>query len=287
MSTEAAADWLARAGFGDERSIRVLRLGVGITLAAAVSFGIGWPLSFMAPVLATSLLASRTPCPYDLAAGAALVSVITIAGAIGLVVVAPLALYYPLVCAVVLSLLLFGIFRAGYRGTSPFVILFLLVAVLLIPMVAQESLVAAQEVTVGLIAGARQQLRSPGLPTRCFPTCPEPRSPPRPSRDRRPTRYGPEWRAALTTAVVYPVALLFYSLGLTDHLVVLVFIAILAQQPSLDGGPLGGRRTDPRQPGGRPGGNGVLRAAGRCAFVRLLARAHISDRAGARYEDLL
>jgi hypothetical protein len=43
-------------------------------------------------------------------------------------------------------------------------------------------------------------------------------------------------RATVTTCVVYPVALVFYSFGLTSDLLILVFIAILAQQPSLTAG---------------------------------------------------
>jgi hypothetical protein len=235
LSTDAAVGWFARAGFGDERSIRVLRLGVGITLSAAVSLGIGWPLSFMTPVLATSLLASRTPCP-TLAAGAMLVCVITIAGAVGLVVVAPLALYYPLVCAVALGLLLFGIFRAGYGGASPFLILFLLVAVLLIPMIAQQSLTAAQEVTAGLIAGGAAAVGLTWVAYALFPDLPGTAVATAIAEGWAPDPHDLEQRAAVTTAVVYPVALLFYGFGLTGDLVVLVFIAILAQQPSLTAG---------------------------------------------------
>jgi len=222
----------ARLGFRDERSIRIVRLGVGILLAAAVSLGIGWPLSFMAPVLATSLLASRLPCP-TLASGVMPVGVITLAGAIGLFVVAPIALYYPLVCAIAMGLLLFSIFRAGHAGTSPFVILFLLIAVLLIPMIAQQSLAAAQDVTGGLIAGGAVAVAVTWVAYALFPDLPEAEIPAGPASDPALAREGLDQRAAVTTAVVYPVALLFYSYGLTAHLVVLIFIAILAQQPGL------------------------------------------------------
>jgi len=233
LSTDTAVGWFAAAGFGDERSIRVLRLAAGIMFAAAISLGVGWPLSYMAPVLATSLLASRTPCP-SLATGAMLVFVITTAGGVGLVAVAPLAIYYPLVCAVALGLLLFGIFRAGYRGTSPFVILFLLVAVLLIPMIAQQSLAAAQEVTGGLIVSGAAAVGVTWVVYALFPDLPGTAVgiAPGPAPDSDDL----ERRAAVTTAVVYPVALLFYSFGLINDLVVLVFIAILAQQPSLTAG---------------------------------------------------
>ena len=235
LSTDSALGGFTDAGFGDERSIRVLRLGVGITLAAAVSLGIGWPLSFVAPVLATSLLASRTPCP-TLADGAMLIGLITIAGAVGLVFVAPLALYYPLVCALALGLLLFGIFRAGYGGASPFVILFMLIAVLLIPMIAQQSLIAAQEVTGGLIAGGAAAVGLTWVAYALFPDPPGTAVATATAAAAVPDPLSLEERAATTTVVVYPVALFFYGFGLTGHILVLIFIAILAQQPSLTAG---------------------------------------------------
>lgn len=233
MSTRTAEGWIAASSFGDERSIRTLRLAVGIVLAAAIALGIGWPLSYMTPVFMTSLLASRTPCP-SLANGAMLVCVITLAGVVGLVLVVPLAIHYPLVCAVALGLFLFWIFRAGYRGTSPFVILFLLVAVLLIPMIALESLTAAQDVATGLIASGTAAIVLTWVAYTLFP------DPPGATAgfkaEAAPDSRSLERRAWVTTVVVYPVALLFYSLGLTSDLVVLVFIAILAQQPSLTAG---------------------------------------------------
>jgi hypothetical protein len=133
-----------------------------------------------------------------------------------------------------LGIFLFGIFRAGYGGTSPFVILFLLVAVLLIPMIAQESLVAAQQVTVGLISGGAAAVGLTWLAYALFPDLPE--TEPATTARTAPDLEGLDQRAAVTTLVVYPVALLFYGFGLTSDLLVLVFIAILAQQPSLTAG---------------------------------------------------
>lgn len=235
MSTEATFAWSARAGLADERALRVVRLAVGIVLAAAVSLGIGWPISYMTPVLATSLLASRTPCP-SVKTGVALVGIITIAGAAGLVLVAPLALYYPLVCAVSLGLLLFWIFRAGYRGMSPFVVLFLLLAVLLIPLIAVQSLAAAQQVAIGLISGGAAAIALTWVAYALFPDLPGTAEAPAPPPAAGAEADDLDRRALVTTAVVYPVALLFYAFGLTSHLVVLVFVAILAQQPGLAAG---------------------------------------------------
>ncbi len=237
MSTDAAVGLVAHAGFRDARSIRILRLVVGITLASAVALGIGWPLSFLTAVLATSLLASGAPCP-SLRTGAVLVVVIAAAALFGLAVVAPLAIHYPLVCAVAIGLFLFLIFRASYGGTSPFLILWLLIAVLLLPMIAQESLEMAQTVAEGMLMGGAAAVGFTWIAHALVPdpeapgteTAAEAQKPSAPNAAQR------DARATVTTCVVYPAALAFYSFGLMSELLILIFIAILAQQPSLTAG---------------------------------------------------
>lgn len=239
MSTDAAVGLVAHAGFRDARSIRILRLVIGITLASAVALGIGWPLSFLTAVLATSLLASGAPCP-SLRTGAILVVVIAAAALFGLAVVAPLAIHYPLVCAVAIGLFLFLIFRASYGGTSPFLILWLLIAVLLLPMIAQESLEMAQAVAEGMVMGGAAAVGFTWIAHALVPD-PEPEAPgtetaagaQKPSAPNAAQR---DARATVTTCVVYPAALAFYSFGLMSELLILIFIAILAQQPSLTAG---------------------------------------------------
>jgi hypothetical protein len=235
LSTDAAAGFAAQAGFHDPRSIRILRLSVGVTLAAAVALGIGWPISFLTAVLTTSLLASGAAC-LSLRSGAMLIAVIALAASFGLAVVAPLAIHYPLVCAIAVGLFLFLIFRASYGGASPFLILWLLIGVLLLPMIAQESLAAAQSVAGGMLLAGAAALGFSWLAHVLVPdshgeeistASPEPSDVEESDRNAR---------ATITTCVVYPVALVFYSFGLTDDLLVLVFIAILAQQPSLTAG---------------------------------------------------
>ncbi len=235
MSTDSAAGLVTHSGFRDARSIRTLRLGVGITLAAGVALGIGWPLSFLTAVLATSLLASNAPCP-SLRAGAMLVIVIAAAALFGLVVVAPLAIHYPLVCAVAVGLFLFLIFRASYGGASPFLILWLLIAVLLLPMVAQQSLAMAQTVAEGMVLGGAAAV---GFTWIAHTLVPDPAGAETVTAPQKPAAADTaqrDARATVTTCVVYPVALVFYSFGLTSDLLILVFIAILAQQPSLTAG---------------------------------------------------
>jgi hypothetical protein len=237
LSTDAAVGLIAHAGFRDARSIRILRLAIGITLAAAIALGIGWPLSFLTAVLATSLLASGAPCP-SLRTGAMLVVVIAAAALFGLAVIAPLAIHYPLVCAAAIGLFLFLIFRASYGGTSPFLILWLLIAVLLLPMIAQESLATAQTVAEGMVMGGTAAVGFTWIAHALVPD-PEPPGTETAAAAQKPSDLDAaqrDARATVTTCVVYPAALLFYSFGLMSDLLILIFIAILAQQPSLTAG---------------------------------------------------
>ena len=57
MSAEAAAASLPlkarlRALGRDQDSVRIIRYAFGVTLSAALAYGINWPLSFLLPVLA-------------------------------------------------------------------------------------------------------------------------------------------------------------------------------------------------------------------------------------------
>jgi hypothetical protein len=140
-----------------------------------------------------------------------------------------------MICAVAIGLFLFLIFRASYGGTSPFLILWLLIAVLLIPMIAQESLAAAQSLAGSLVISGAAAVSFAWLAHVLVPDPPGTEAPtaaPATAADAE----GCDVRAAITTGVVYPVALIFYSFGLMSDLVILVFVAILAQQPSLTAG---------------------------------------------------
>ena len=47
----------------DQNSIRIIRFAIGVTLSAALAYGINWPLSFLLPVLVSFMLSLPLPIP--------------------------------------------------------------------------------------------------------------------------------------------------------------------------------------------------------------------------------
>ncbi len=226
MSAEAST--LAITGEQDLRTVRVLRYAAGATLALGVALAIDWPLAYLSAVLALSFLATPDPCP-SLRQGAGFVAVVAAASLAGLFL-ARWLLPFPLVFVPVVGLFLFRLFHAKTGGTSPLLIMWLLIAVLVIPLVALLSPGIASQVTILIPMCAAAAILYVWTTYLFFPDPPGVVVAPPPAK---PTPPAPErLRLALeTTLVVLPVFVLFYTLELAGSLLILVFVAMLSSQP--------------------------------------------------------
>jgi len=215
------------------RTLRVMRYAVGSTITMAVAMGIDWQLSFLVPVLSLSFLATPDPCP-TLKQGTTFVAIIAIA-VLAAVLLARWLLAFPFVYVPFVGLVLFRIFYAKAGGESPLLIMWLLIALVVIPLVALLSPDIAIFVALGIPIGAAATVALIWLFYFIFPD-PEdvtaaalaasaPAPPPAPAPRER-------FRiAAETTLVVMPVFILFYTFKWTGSLLILVFIALLSSQP--------------------------------------------------------
>ena len=223
------------AGTTDIRTVRVLRYAFGSTLAIAVAMGFDWQLSFLTPVLVVSFLGSPAPRPAikGLATFVAIIAVACVVGS----AVALLLVPYPVVYLLALGLLLLHLFHAKMRGAPPLLITWMLIAVLLIPILASLStklavlvagyIVYGSAIAVGIVWLAHIAIPDPLQQAATAPAATQEES------------YSPEYvfyRALLGTAVVFPVAALFFAYQYASSLIILMFIAILTLQPSLTAG---------------------------------------------------
>jgi len=223
----------------DVRQVRILRFALGVTLAVALALGVGWNLSFITPVLLASFLGAPAPCPSG-RAGLSIILSIAAAFAVG-VAVALAFVPFPPVCLLIVGLLLFLIFYWNLSGAPPFVILMLLIAVTVIPMMGTLSSALVVEfakgfllcgaITVGLVFVAHALVPDPVSSS--MQATPKATAPPLPEDERLRL-------AAISTAVVFPLAAVFLLFNLTGAILVLAFVAILAQQPSVTAGKKGG-----------------------------------------------
>lgn len=210
--------------------IRILRYALGSTLAMAVAMGFDWPMSYLAAVLSLSFLASPAGRP-TFKMGFSFVLAIVIASYIALVV-GRMLLPYPFVYAPFIGLLLFRIYFAKGTSFPPLLILWLLIALLLIPLMMLQSHALANTIAINLVMGAVVALLVTWISYGLLPDRPTNEKgdtpiakPPLPSKEER-------FQTAVdSTIVVFPILILFYVFQLSGALLILIFIALLSMQP--------------------------------------------------------
>ncbi len=236
MSAEnAAAVASIAADTTDIRTVRIFRYALGSTLAIAVAMGFDWQLSFLTPVLVVSFLGNATPRPA-IKSLVTFVAIVAVACAIGSAM-AILLVPYPVVYLLALGLLLFHLFLAKMRGAPPLLITWMLIAVLLIPILASLSTKLAVVVAGYMVYGSAIAVGIVWLAHIAIPDPPQivAAAPAGTQKESLSPEYG-FYRALLGTAVVFPVAALFFAYQSASSLIILMFIAILTMQPSLTAG---------------------------------------------------
>ena len=214
---------------------RTLRYAVGATLAMAIALGVGWPLSFLTPVLSLGFLAA--PARLELKAGLGFVSIVAAACLAGLVLVEFL-LPFPLVYLPFIGLCLFRLFYAKADGAASLVVTWLLIALLVLPLVGLIKPEISFLVAGGLVVGAAMMVLLVWLTWAMFPDPPAPvAAAPVPTAPAvaLPTNAFKVKSALLSVTVVFPAVAVFYTLQWTGGILVLVFIGILSMQPGVAG----------------------------------------------------
>ncbi len=214
---------------------RILRLALGTTIAMALAQAVGWPFAFITPVFTAMFLTAPMPCPSGKVV-VVLVASILATGISGFALTMTL-LPYLLVYIGALAMIYLRLFYQISGGTNPFMIVMILVGVTAIPVLGQVSSNLALVfsigfsfsgvVSIGLVLLAHGLLPDPEPPA-ALPASPRRQSPPSPDDRLR--------MAALSTAVVAPVALLFVYFELTGELVTLIFIVTLSVKPEIAAG---------------------------------------------------
>jgi len=199
-----------------------------------LALGIEWQLSFLAPVLSLSFLASPGP-RLTLRQGIRFVSTVAVTCLAGFLLGKHL-IALPLVYVPFTGLLLLRIFYMKASGRSPVLTTWILIAVLAIPLITMTSPQIAGLVAMGLLFSATVTV---GVVWLSYGLLPDPRgthvnegnaavaaaTPTLPSSIER------FHTAAVSTLVVLPVLILFYSLQMHDALLILIFVALLSSQP--------------------------------------------------------
>ena len=196
---------LGQGGFG---LVFQVRYAVGSTLAMATAMGFDWPMSFLTAVLSLSFLASPAGSPA-FKAGISFILTIAIASYAALLI-GGILLPYPFVYIPFIGLLLFRLYYAKGSSFPPLLILWLLIALLLIPLMMIHSPALAETIAIYLVVGASAALLVTWISFALFPDRSidknEKINSPPPLHPKKEERFQ---TAVDSTIVVFPVLILF------------------------------------------------------------------------------
>lgn len=205
----------------------VLRYAFGSAIIMLVAMGVDYTLSYLTPVLALGFLAPGAKAP-TLKSSAAFIFIIAGASMAG-ILFTRFFLDFPLVF---LPLMVLAIFHIYYTTSLQKMKIWLIIAMLLIPMVSLESSHLGNVVAVNLVINAIVAVVLVGLVYFIFPAA-------RPAIEEgktdSPQTFSASERfyAALKkTLVVLPVLVLFFVYNWSNALLVLIFIVILSMNPA-------------------------------------------------------
>jgi len=220
--------------------MRVLRFAFGVTLACALAYGINWPLAFLMPVFTAMLLAMPLPKPSVGASFNNMMSTLK-AFAIGLAF-SLFFLQFPIAYFLVLALVLFHLYYYLNRGGSFWFTLMSMIAILVLPMMANTNEGLAIGFSIGFVYSSWLTIAMIWLAHFVFPDPTFTQFPVKPKYNNSYSRL-----AALTalksTLVVFPLAAIFITYGLMDYLLVMVFSAIFILKPDLAQGKEAGKNS--------------------------------------------
>ena len=129
------------------QQLKALRYAVGVTISAALAFGIAWPLSFLFPVLSAVFLALPLP-KLTLQQGVRNMRDTLFAFGVGYLIT-QFILPHTVIYIPILALALFHTYYHLNRGGSFWLVLMLLICLLLMPMLAGVN----EGLAIGVVSG--------------------------------------------------------------------------------------------------------------------------------------
>jgi len=196
-------------------------------------YGINWPLSFLMPIFTSIFLAMPLPMP-SLQAGLRNMRNTIVGFTLGLVF-SLFFLKYPFVYILMLGFVLFHLYYYLNRGGSFWLTLMSMIAVLVLPMLANTSGGLAAGFSLGFVYSGCltvimvwvSYLLVPDLEATAFP----------PSAKFQ-SGYSPvaAKNALKSTIIIWPMASLFIMFNGVDYLLVMVFSSIFILKPELSVG---------------------------------------------------
>ncbi|TPH18647.1 DUF2955 domain-containing protein [Litorilituus lipolyticus] len=220
--------------------MRIFRFAFGVTFACALAYGINWPLAFLMPVFTAMILAMPLPKPSLRASLYNMISTL-FAFALGLTF-SLFFLQFPLAYLLILALVLFHLYYYLNRGGSFWFTLMSMIAILILPMIANSHEGLAISFSVGFVYSSWLTITMIWLAHFVFPDPEFTQFPVKPKYNK--AYVGVAAKLALkSTMVAFPIAAVFITYGLSDYLLVMIFSAIFILKPDLTQGKEAGKNS--------------------------------------------
>lgn len=224
----------------DVNRMRQLRLSFGLTISAGLAYGINWPLAFLLPVFTCMLLALPLPKPSLKVTLKNMLNTLK-AFAFG-AAFSVFFLHYPVAYIILLGLVLFHLYYYLNRGGSFWLVLMSMLAILILPMIANSNEGLAISFSVGFVYSSWLTLAIIWLMHFIFP---DPERTPFPDLPGFQPGYNKiaAQLALKSTLVSFPIAAVFITYGLSDYMLVMIFSAIFILKPELTAGKEAGKNS--------------------------------------------
>jgi len=219
----------------DHQNRSTFRYAVGASLLVGVAMGFDWSLAFLLPVLSLSFLAPGGR-PPSIKAGVLFVAPVAVACMLGLIL-ADSFLPMPPIHIMITFLLLFHIFYTRHPIFNPMTRVWLIIAILLIPNIALQSMALAKIIAVNLVWNAVCVVVLVWVIYFLFPLqssidqLPAVENKSVPATETNLTVRKRFFLAITSTLVIMPVYLIFYYFEISSAILILILIAIMSMQP--------------------------------------------------------
>lgn len=208
-----------------------LRFIIGLVISFIISFGFNWPFAFITPVFVAKFLASNKP-PPSLKTLLTIFIIISSAVFIGGMVTRVL-LPYPVVFLLMMTLAIFWISYWNNSGGNEFVITMLLICTTAIPMLGLIGNQVPMIFTYGFLTSCFCALSITFVMNTLIPAKGVIPSDTLTDTSELAPKHVRVKYALLSTLIIIPVITFFFSFNLTGAVLIMVFVAIMAQNIDL------------------------------------------------------
>ena len=215
------------------QTVQALRLAFGVWVAAAIAYGVAWPLYFMLPLFTCMFLSLPIPW-FGWKVATKLLYRLALSLLLGLVI-SEMFLPLPMVCIPLYGLLFFLIYYNDTPTAPPMAVMFMTLGITVVPIMGLEGSQGSHMIAIGFFLNMALGLvftwlfhgllpnsmaqSSLSVPLK-KPTAPAP--PPKKERARL---------ALVSTLVALSAVIFFFSLNLSQYALAMIYVCFMAGTP--------------------------------------------------------